>query len=67
MKELVTVDKREGGRWANSRIENSNLYSRRGRAILPIWQIKTPQTGSSVHAAIRNNPNQDGHFISRET
>jgi len=57
MKDLGNTDKQEIGRWANNRVENSHLPSRRReRAMLRFRQMKTLQKFSS----------QDRHLISRE-
>ncbi len=60
MQELGNTDKQEVGRWANNRVENSDLsFRRRERAMLRFRRMKTLQTFASVHANIHN------HFKSR--
>jgi len=52
------------GRWANNRVENSHLPSRRReRAMLRFRRMKTLQKFASVH----NLFNQERHLISRRT
>ena len=60
MKELGDLDKREVGRWANNRMENSHQPSRRReRAMLRFRQMKTLQQFASVHATFHNHFNQE--------
>jgi putative transposase len=68
MKDLGNAAKQEVGRWANNRVENSDLpFRRRERAMLRFRQMRTPQKFSSGHAVFHNHFNQDSHLISRET
>jgi len=67
MEEISNAEKQEIGRWANNRCENSHLpFRRRERAMLRFRQMKSLQKFSSVHAALRNDINQERHLISRE-
>ena len=68
MKELGNVEKREVGRWANNRAENSHQpFRRRERAMLRFRQMKTLQRFASVHATFHNHFNQERTLVSRET
>ena len=61
MTELGNADKREVGRWANNRVENSHLpFRRRERAMLRFRRMKTLQKFASVHANVNNHFNLDG-------
>ena len=67
MVELGNEDKREVGRHANNRVENSHLpFRRRERAMLRFRQMKTLQKFASVHANIANHFNQERHLVSRQ-
>ena len=68
MSELGNGDKREVGRWANNRVENSYLpFRRRERAMLRFRQMKTLQKFASVHANVHNHFNQERHLVDRQT
>ena len=68
MTELGNTDKREVGRWANNRVENSHLpFRRRERAMLRFRQMKSLQKFASVHANVHNHFNQERHLVNRET
>ena len=68
MRELGNVEKREVGRWANNRAENSHQpFRRRERAMLRFRRMKTLQAFASVHASFHNHFNQERHLTSRET
>jgi putative transposase len=68
MSELGNLDRREVGRWANNRAENSHLpFRRRERAMLRFRQMKTLQKFSSVHAQVHNHFNQERHLVDRQT
>ena len=68
MKDLGNSDKREVGRWANNRVENSHLpFRRRERALLRFRQIKSLQKFASVHANVHNHFNQERHLVDRKT
>jgi putative transposase len=55
MVELGNDEKKEIGRWANNRIENSPLpFRRRERAMLRFRQMKSLQKFASVHANFQN-------------
>ena len=68
MRELGNLEKREVGRWANNRVENSHQpFRRRERAMLRFRRMKTLQAFASVHASFHNHFNQERHLTSRET
>jgi len=68
MTELNIQDRREVGRWANNRIENSHLpFRRRERAMLRFRQMKSLQKFASVHANLHNHFNLERHLVDRET
>ena len=68
MKALGNAEKREVGRWANNRAENSHQpFRRRERAMLRFRRMKTLQAFASVHASFHNHFNQERHLTSRET
>ena len=68
MTELGNTRKREVGRWANDRVENSHLpFRRRERAMLRFRQMKSLQKFASVHANVHNHFNQERHFVDRQT
>ncbi len=67
MRELGNEARREVGRHANNRVENSHLpFRRRERAIQRFRRLKSLQKFASVHASFHNHFNQDRHLISRE-
>ncbi len=68
MTELGNTEKREVGRWANNRVENSHLpFRRRERAMLRFRQMKSLQKFASVHANVHNHFNQERHLVDRQT
>ena len=68
MSELGNLDRREVGRWANNRAENSHLpFRRRERAMTRFRRMKTLQKFSSVHAQVHNHFNQERHLVDRQT
>ena len=68
MRELGNGEKREVGRWANNRAENSHQpFRRRERAMLRFRRMKTLQAFASVHASFHNHFNQERHLTDRET
>ena len=68
MRELGNPDRREMGRWANNRAENSHLPFRgRERAMLRFRRMKTLQKFASVHANIHNHFNLERHIVDRQT
>ena len=68
MDELGNREKRETGRWANNRVENSHLpFRRRERAMLRFRQMKTLQKFASVHANVHNHFNLERHLTDRKT
>ncbi len=68
MRELGNVDRREIGRWANNRAENSHLpFRRRERAMLRFRRMKTLQKFALVHANLHNHFNLKRHIIDRQT
>ena len=67
MRELGNLNKREVGRWANNRAENSHQpFRRRERAMLRFRRMKTLQQFASVHASFHNHFNQERHLVSRD-
>ena len=68
MTDLGNSEKREVGRWANNRVENSHLpFRRRERAMLRFRQMKSLQKFASVHANVHNHFNQERHLVDRQT
>lgn len=68
MRELGNEQRREMGRHANNRVENSHLpFRRRERAIQRFRQMKSLQNFASAHASIHNHFSQDRHFVDRKT
>ena len=68
MKELGIVKKREVGRWANNRAENSHQpFRRRERAMLRFRRMKTLQQFASVHATFHNHFSSERHLVDRQT
>ena len=67
MVELGNEDKREVGRHANNRVENSHLpFRRRERAMVRFRRMKSLQKFASVHANFHNHFNQERHLVSRQ-
>nr|WP_255210215.1 hypothetical protein [Sphingobium cloacae] len=58
--------KQEIGRWANNRVENSHLASRRRERVLRFRQMKALQKFAAVHANIPNHFSHERHLIDRE-
>lgn len=68
MTELGNVDRREVGRHANNRAENSHLpFRRRERAMQRFRRMKSLQKFASVHASLHNHFNSERHLVDRET
>ena len=68
MTEFENTDKQHFCRWANNRVENSNLPFRRlERAMLRFRQMKTLQKFASVHANVHNHFNSERHLVDRPT
>ncbi|WP_373369282.1 hypothetical protein [Sphingomonas folli] len=68
MTELGTREKQEVGRWANYRVENSQLPFRRGeRAMLRFRQMRTLQKFASAPANVHNHFNHEPHLVERQT
>jgi len=66
--ELGSREKREVGRWADNRAENSHLpFRRRERAMLRFRQMRTLQKFAPVHANVRNHFNHERHLVDRQT
>ncbi|MEO6360932.1 MAG: DDE-type integrase/transposase/recombinase [Sphingomicrobium sp.] len=66
MSELGNANKQEIGRWANNRVENSQLpFRRRERAMQRFRQMKTLQKFASVHAQVHNHFNSERHLADR--
>ena len=62
------IPRREMGRWANNRVENSHLpFRRRGRAMLRFRPMKSLQQFASVHASLHNHFASDRHLVDRQT
>jgi putative transposase len=63
-KELGNAEKQEVGRWANNRVENSDLsFRRRKRAMLRFIHMKSLRNFTSVH----NHFNLERHLVDRQT
>ncbi|WP_408588171.1 IS6 family transposase [Novosphingobium sp.] len=68
MKELGNEHRREVGRHANNRVENSHLpFRRRERAMQRFRQMRSLQKFASVHASIHNHFSQERHLVDRQT
>jgi putative transposase len=68
MSDLGNTAKQEIGRWANNRVENSHLPSRRReRAMNRFRRMKTLQKFASVHSQIHNHFNLERHLTRRDT
>ncbi|MFN5242975.1 MAG: IS6 family transposase [Novosphingobium sp.] len=68
MRELGNEGRREMGRHANNRVENSHLpLRRRERAMLRFRRMKTLQKFAAVHASLHNHFNQERHLVDRQT
>jgi putative transposase len=68
MTELGNEEKQEVGRWANNRVENSNLsFRRRERAMLRFRRMSSLQKFASVHANVHNHFNLERHLVDRQT
>jgi putative transposase len=68
MAELGNADKREVGRWANNRVENSHLpFRRKERAMLRFRRMGCLQKFASVHANVHNHFNSERHLVDRQT
>jgi len=68
LRELGSIDRREGGRHLNNRAENSHLpFRRRERPMLRFRQIKSLQKFASVHASLHNHFNSERHLVDRST
>lgn len=68
LSQLGNAARQEVGRWANNRVENSQLpFRRRERAMLRFRQMKSLQKFASVHANVHNHFNLERHLVDRET
>jgi putative transposase len=68
MRELGNEERREMGRHANNRAENSHLpFRRRERAMLRFRQMKTLQKFASIHASLHNHFQLERHLVDRQT
>ena len=68
MTALGNTDKQVVGRWANNRVENSQLpIRRRERAMLRFRQMKSLQKFASVHANVHNHFNLERYLVDRTT
>ena len=66
--ELGNARKRQVGRHANNRVENSHLpFRRRGRAMLRFRRMKSLQKFASVHANLHNHFAAERHLVDRQT
>ena len=67
MTKLGNAGKREVGRHANNRVENSHLpFRRRERAMLRFRQMKSLQKFASVHANLHNHFAAERHLVDRQ-
>ena len=67
MNDPGNTEKREVGRWAKRRVENSHLpFRRRERALRSFRQIKTPQKFASVHANVHIHFSLERHLTDRQ-
>ena len=67
MTKLGNAVKREVGRQANNRLENSHLpFRRRERAMLRFRQMKSLQKFASVHANLHNHFAAERHLVDRQ-
>ena len=68
MRELGNEHRREMGRHAYNRAENSHLpFRRRERAMQRFRRMKSLQKFASVHGSIYNHFNQERHLVDRQT
>lgn len=68
MRELGNEQRREMGRHANNRAENSHLpFRRRERAMLRFRKMKSLQKFASVHASLHNHFQLERHLVDRQT
>lgn len=68
MRELGNEERREMGRHANNRAENSHLpFRRRERAMQRFRQMKSLQKFASVHASLHNHFQLERHLVDRQT
>jgi putative transposase len=68
MRERGSEQRREVGRHANNRVENSHLpFRRRERAMLRFRRTKTLQKFASVHANVHNHFALERYLVDRIT
>ena len=68
MRELANLRRREMGRWANNRAENSHLpFQRREHAMQRFRRMKSLQKFVSVQASLHNHFNQERLLTNRQT
>ena len=68
MRELGNGERREMGRWANNRVENSHLpFRRRERAMQRFRRMSSLQKFASVHAGLHNHFNSERRLVDRQT
>jgi len=68
MRKLGNGDRREVGRWKNSRVEISHLpFRRRERATLWFRRTKSLQKFVSVHASMHNHLNCERNLVDGQT
>ena len=67
MRELGNAEKREVGRWANNRAENSHQpFRRRERAMTRFRRMHTLQKFAAVHASFHNHFGMERHLTGRD-
>ena len=67
-RELGNAEKREVGRWADNRVENSHQpFRRRELAMLRFRRMKALQRFASIHASFHSHLRQERHLVDRET
>ncbi len=60
LKDLGAADRKQTGRWLNTRVENSHLpFRRRERAMPRFRRMKTLRKLASVHGSVHNHFSQE--------
>ena len=68
LRELCNEERREMGRHANNRAENSQLpFRRRERAMQRFRQTKSLQKFAKAHASLHNHFQLERHLVDRQT
>ena len=68
MREIGNEQRREMGRHANNRAENSHLpFRRRERAMQRFRRMESLQKFVSVHASVHNHFSHERHIVDRQT